>query len=479
MSTFPRTLTDLKAGDDPLLSSSKFYGSLKELRRSTLSIQNRLRSVLEDAEFVQKVAVEFKLPVVANERCGSWYISPESKVGSAYFKSTDGHAGQWNFSLRRLNLQVLDTVGQHGGCIIVDSTRRGKIMPDAFSKTLPIWCAVMNRALLPELQQFHRLQLPAVGLPVSEIAQIEDRLEDFVRAFQGLGLDLEALRQRLARPIRLHWVVEHSVTALPAPETHVGGLDTPCHNIILCSASRRVKGAEMSDGGYIQGAGDDSEGWSQGMTPRVFWKHQDMLFRTQEDKLPELIKKLVLGEEKLSKSDQAVLIEPTKNLYIGSRATHESQPDFDLVISCHSRQADAQNTSRHLNLECDFGKLGSRDLRQKLHKVKASAARTLEQNAASRILITCENGNDLSVGVGLMMLCLFYTSDGRCLGKYNHHIVSLVSRSTSRPLSHQEGEKIDKAFIRQRLAWVISSKPDANPSRSTLQSINAYLMERP
>ena len=32
-----------------------------------------------------------------------------------YFKSTDGHTGQWAFSLRRLNLQLIDIVGKHGG----------------------------------------------------------------------------------------------------------------------------------------------------------------------------------------------------------------------------------------------------------------------------------------------------------------------------------------------------------------------------
>lgn len=31
--------------------------------------------------------------------------------------------------------------------IIVDSTRRGKSFPDALSKTIPIWCAVVNRAV--------------------------------------------------------------------------------------------------------------------------------------------------------------------------------------------------------------------------------------------------------------------------------------------------------------------------------------------
>jgi tRNA A64-2'-O-ribosylphosphate transferase len=31
--------------------------------------------------------------------------------------------------------------------ILVDSTRAGKRLPDALSKTVPIWCAVVNRAL--------------------------------------------------------------------------------------------------------------------------------------------------------------------------------------------------------------------------------------------------------------------------------------------------------------------------------------------
>jgi len=30
--------------------------------------------------------------------------------------------------------------------VVVDSTRAGKRIPDALSKTVPIWCAVVNRA---------------------------------------------------------------------------------------------------------------------------------------------------------------------------------------------------------------------------------------------------------------------------------------------------------------------------------------------
>lgn len=91
--------------------------TLSGLRQSALSVSNRLESIETDAQFVQEVADHYGLPLVANERCGSWYIPPTTKSGSAYFKSTDGHTGQWDFSFRRLNLQLLPLVRDHGGSV--------------------------------------------------------------------------------------------------------------------------------------------------------------------------------------------------------------------------------------------------------------------------------------------------------------------------------------------------------------------------
>jgi hypothetical protein len=112
-------------GESDLIFSSASFAlknALGELKRNHQSVGKRLRSIYSDATFVQSVADAYNLPLVANERCGSWYIPQDasvgfahSKKGSAYFKSTDGHFGQWSFSLRRLNLQVLDLIGQHGG----------------------------------------------------------------------------------------------------------------------------------------------------------------------------------------------------------------------------------------------------------------------------------------------------------------------------------------------------------------------------
>ena len=118
--TFPTSISDLQFPS----SARNFSSTLSSLKRSTLSAHNRLRSIQHDSRFVQAVASEHNLPLIANERCGSWYIPPGKKAGSAYFKSTDGHFGQWAFSMRRLNLQVLDIIGAAGGCVAMLSRER-------------------------------------------------------------------------------------------------------------------------------------------------------------------------------------------------------------------------------------------------------------------------------------------------------------------------------------------------------------------
>ena len=69
-------------------------------------------------------------------------------------------------------------------CIIVDSTRRGKSIPDALSKTIPIWCAVMNRYLFPNKPESHVLIVPSRVVGKSEIAQMNARLDGFVQTLK-------------------------------------------------------------------------------------------------------------------------------------------------------------------------------------------------------------------------------------------------------------------------------------------------------
>ena len=109
------TLADIVFSEQANHNFSKILG---DLERSNLSITNRLKSIQHDADFVQEVADVLGLPLVANERCGSWYIDPKLKRSSAYFKSTDGHTGQWKFSTRRLNFHLLEVIGKNDGFVL-------------------------------------------------------------------------------------------------------------------------------------------------------------------------------------------------------------------------------------------------------------------------------------------------------------------------------------------------------------------------
>ena len=101
---------------------------LRQLKKEDSSLFNCACSVSNDASFVEEVSKLYPhLPVVANLRCGLWYVRQGDPT--CYFKSTDGHNGNWSFSTTRLNLHVAELAAAKGGCIIVDATRRGKTFP--------------------------------------------------------------------------------------------------------------------------------------------------------------------------------------------------------------------------------------------------------------------------------------------------------------------------------------------------------------
>jgi tRNA A64-2'-O-ribosylphosphate transferase len=469
-SSFPATLADLNLNDKQHIPS--LYASIRLIKKSTLSIHNRLNSILADSDFAKQVSNRYELPLVANERCGSWYIDPRNKVGSAYFKSTDGHHGQWAFSSRRLNLQLVQLLAEYGGAVIVDSTRRGKNLPDAFSKTIPIWVAVLNRVLFPEVQCWHGLQTAPEPdrLGASEIAQIEARLEGFADAFSNLGLDLEALRSQLKYPMRIIWATNGQ---WGPDDSHDEPLKSSFHRLVLCSASRRVRGAEISEQGYIQGAGDDSEAWSYGLTAPVFWRHKELLLQTVEDDQREIITSLLEQDRQNVQLAVATRIHPTANLFISAGKLGDVT-NYDLFIDCHG--SDVDRTLRHLPLCCRDGKLGSRDLREKLAGALEAMRSQLSKNTDSRVLVSCKSGKDLSIGVAVAILCVLYDSEGTSCFTFESQIKLIIS---GRVLLGGSSKIMDKQLVKKRLAWISNSKADASPSRATLQAVNSYLMPAP
>lgn len=484
-SDFPTTLSDLtfRSSLDPA-TNNNIYKTLSALRKSTLSIPNRLLSVLQDAEFIeglyhhlnqycppdvhlghpferpdhdrtQEPDSEAKnethtWPLVPNERSGSWPLPPQlknesqqaylsssndhsqSSSVSAYFKSTDGHVNQWSFSTRRLNLPVLSILGSAGGAMLIDTTRRGKAYPDALRRTVPIFVSVWNHVLFDELAGSGVCNFQGFGLEPGEVSQIERRLPTFVRDLKGLGLSLDEVRNDAKRPVRCVWVAqpisrsdwnltfEDVANQVKEERTRwegIGGVNI----LICCSASRRVLGAEMSDEGYIQGAGDDSEGWSQGLTAKVFWSNKDELLRLVEagEDVEDLMRTIIKRDSAIGLLGNAILVKPTKNLYLGP-GTGDLEK-FGLIIDCNAA-LDA-NSAKLVGLGCKEGKLGSKTLREQLPKARDVVEKVLRKSLETPILVRCSTGKDLSVGVILTILCSFYEDKG----KHSTYLCSILS----------------------------------------------------
>ncbi|RDX64625.1 SPAC3F10.06c [Mucuna pruriens] len=257
------------------------YKAARSIKKRENSLYNALRSIYQDSIFVSEICQLWpELPVLANLRCGLWYS--RSFHSTSYFKSTDGHTNNCSFSTSRLNLHVALLAGQNGGCIIVDSTRRGKRFPDSMSKTIPIWTCVFNRAIRDFRESNHQTSLPwdcSLHLPLwvsqTERASIEDRLDEWTLLLKATGTDIASLSASLRKPLRPLWISQKTLIWLNQVPHHDSWDFTP---IILLSASSTLAVTQHTTTSefswiYIPGAGDDEETWARGLSPSLFWKH--------------------------------------------------------------------------------------------------------------------------------------------------------------------------------------------------------------
>ncbi|ROW15844.1 hypothetical protein VPNG_02435 [Cytospora leucostoma] len=498
---------------------------LGDLKRSNLSITNRLRSIREDAAFVEGVAAAFggRRPLVANERCGSWYIRPGRKGASAYFKSTDGHTGQWKFSTRRLNLHLLPVIEEHDGIIIVDSTRRGKRMPDSLSKTVPTWCCVLNRVLFPDLDESHHdLHVPPNVVSDSERSQMLSRVPGFVASFLELKPDLAGLRAQVSKPLRPTWVTQETelgrhmrVGPGPGDDDDDDDDDTIFDSfrpVVCCTSSRRVTGGEMSGhSGYVQGAGDDTENWALDLTPPVFWDNIDLLLSTPEPDLPSLIGTLVAGaasrpnppgggDDDDGGSLPSTVRQLTPYLYVCPLPTPTvSLPSRDEAgvevawcrVALSSTTTPAETWVKAADsMEAGLGKhkAASRNLRVALANICDFVSRFLgpdgkeDGGKRKRVIVADESGGkDLAIGAALALICCcFSDEEGHVLreqvaagGKDGDEAAAAAAAAASAAA----GVSFNKTMIKVRLGRIMTVMPDANPNRATLQSVNSFLMD--
>ncbi|KIK39166.1 hypothetical protein CY34DRAFT_808594 [Suillus luteus UH-Slu-Lm8-n1] len=452
--------------------------AFSELRKESQDLYNRIHSIAEDAAFVDQVFQSYpRLPLIPNMRCGAWYTDPDTASSErAYFKSTDGHTGNWSFNLRRPNLHVLPLICAHAGLLLVDSTRAGKRMPDALSKTVPIWCAVINRAVLKTTPKMNvdadfwntKLYTPPGVVSAQEHDQIEQKLDewadDLVASFYVLP--------KLQYPLRPIWITP-STTIFPTfPDTDA---ERRFYPIICISASKQVlDGIERRITGfaYIQGSGDDHELWSMGLTPVQFWKHKQILLHANRNELPTLVQTLTSSPNAYSartnlNSNASFCPIPIHHVQgrLSICATHDIPSSLDgefaVIYLTYADQAPPafKDHPRVLYIQTPQGKKGQHHF---LHSVLPQAIPfiLLHLEKTRRVCIACETGTDTSVGVALTALTKFFNDSGEFCGEYEYEREGVLSKDD----------------IKTRLQWIISSCPQANPSRSTLKRVNEFLL---
>ena len=117
---------------------------IRRLKAHEHGLHNCVCSILADQDFIREICQLYPLPTFANLRCGLWYLPNAQQT--CYFKSTDGHTGNWAFSTTRLNLHVAFEAARHGGCVLVDATKKGKVFP-----VRPAVCKRGGKTLVPAI----------------------------------------------------------------------------------------------------------------------------------------------------------------------------------------------------------------------------------------------------------------------------------------------------------------------------------------
>lgn len=447
----------------------------KSLHASNLSIKNRLLSILKDSQYVNKIHQKFypDFELIANERCGSWYTNQFTT--SCYFKSTDGHTNNWSFSTRRLNLHLIENLHSSNGLIIVDSTRRGKRIPDSLSKTIPLWIAILNKFIDPALKFDDVFQTPVETVSRYEHDRILDLLPEFyanIGQFKDLIIDKIKI---LRKPLRPFWIY---------PDCGKYPIFTGTEKfipIILLSASKESQDGENKSLGYsyVQGAGDDHELWSRGLTPDLFWSVMaemdggfDSLYSLTDSQIADIIDCVVI-EDKLKRSS----LEPSKRgkfwndidindiVYASERLSFgkidqnvefknseiiNTEFNFDVVVvldSTFKYIQDVKSVKKIYQFSLDsHSKKSSKLLRKELSCIMDILKPCKETHDS--VLVLCGSGDDLSVAV---VICYINYING--MGK----------------------KDITKESIRRDLIKLMELKT-LNPQRATLNSINSYLM---
>ena len=301
------------------------------------TISNRLKSIYYDSNIVELLCSLLpNAELVANLRCGIWYCKDQG-VKTCYFKSTDGHNKQWDFNLRRLNVNLLEVVYKTNAVIVVDSTtNHRKVYPDALSKTLPIWTYIMNM-YIDKLLNIENIDIPNIKLPrfihenerngllecliknrekwISELMQNIDetttkKIIEFVLASGNKRLiPMFVSSFDVFDEIYYQSILDDN--NIPIICLSVGNHD---HIFMENQIDRKFQ--------YVLGAGDDEEMWSNGLTSKMFWQNPQLYLNCNDD---EMIKDIVIS----SLSNPNIVKDVNILSFLNNTVTFKEQPTTD------------------------------------------------------------------------------------------------------------------------------------------------------
>jgi tRNA A64-2'-O-ribosylphosphate transferase len=487
--------------------------AFSQMRKHNDNLNNRQLSIYMDSLFVKQCIRVLRdqgnqsVAVLANERCGRWYVQPQLLEDTVYFKSTDGHYGAWDFNLRRLNLQLLDWINRSDCVLIVDSTRKGKRFPDSLSKTIPIWCAVLNRIVhryihdrLTGEGDDGAMQHPAVNtadwdmdlhwLPAAvtaqEAEQIRQRLDRFVDRLWQLQstIDLARMATILQKPLRPLWMSPSSLLA-PLPASQLSFLP-----VVLCSASMRLERGQSSHQSvewppvgpvdnehehmkrncstvsfeYIQGAADDHELWAgAGYTADLFW--QSLGFPVADaagcgDKGDKFAVMHQIGDTGLTIGSQLSRQHYAQFDWVINATDEVDVDDYFVQIPAEMRPPISREPiimlKEHTGLPFNYCQLfieeGKRGQHSFARSIPFIRQHFTSQHHCGQVLIHCRQGVDRSVSVGLCILL-------------------------SRRMVQQPTVPLTKFDVHLVLALIQRHRPVANPSRALLKRLNEHFIQ--
>lgn len=183
----------------------------------------------------------------------------------------------------------------------------------------------------------------------------------------------------------------------------------------------------MTEKGYIQGAGDDSESWSHGLTAAEFWDNKRQLLAARDENIPDLIEQFKAAGKEFNLPHTIAVRVASTNICIGTLSAASQTESYDGVIICSDTPPAETKTGRDnfkrtntLHFCCSDGKLGSRALRRHLPRLVPFINSLVMRDESPRLLVACSTGKDFSVGIALAVLCIFF--DDEC--KSGHRIAN-------------------------------------------------------